>query len=100
MTDISNQEVANEQGKTGMGKVGAAILSGIFCSYVMNQASLHGVNFQLLGVPSEAVKSTIDGTMTGLLVGLTPTHFVASITDAIIFVKTTAKQWKQAWVNN
>lgn len=96
----SNQQTAKDEGKRGLGKVGAAILSGIVTTYIMNKASLHGVDFTLLGIPSELVKSTIDGTIIGTLVGFTPAHFVAGILDGVVFVRTSWRKIVAAWVNN
>lgn len=100
MTDMSstpNQQLARDEGKKGLGKIGSAIIGSILTTYIMNQASLHGVDFTLYGIPSELVKSTIDGTIIGTLVGFTPSHFTAAITDGILFIKTTLRQWKEAW---
>lgn len=92
MTNKPNQLAAQEEGKKGLGKVSAGIITCILSSYIMNQASLHGVDFKLMGLSSELVKATIDGTVVGILVGLTPTHFVASLVDGIIVAK---QSWKQ-----
>lgn len=103
MTDTNaptNQQIAAAEGKKGSGKIVSGIVAGIMTTYIMNQASLHGVNFQLLGISSEFIKSAIDGCLIGVFVGLTPTHFAAAVTDAIVFVKTTWRQWCQAWNSN
>lgn len=99
-TGPSNQQVARIEGKTGLGKIGCSIISALLSSYLLNKASLHGVNFELLGVSSEVVKASIDGALTGILVGLTPTHFVASLCDAIVFVKSAFRQIGKAWTSN
>lgn len=100
MTDISNQQAAVQQGKTGLGKIGSAILSGILTTYIMNQASLHGFDFTLCGIPSELIKSTLDGAIIGALVGFTPNHVIASIVDGIVFIKTAWRQIVSAWNSN
>lgn len=103
MSDIiptTNQQIAKDQGKFGFGRIAAGILSGFLSTFIMNQASLHGVNFELAGVPSEVIKSCIDGTLIGFFVGLTPDHFVAFVRDVIVFVKQSLRSWKDAWTNN
>lgn len=100
MTDITNQQIAKAEGQTGLGKVGSGIISGLLASYIMNQASLHGVDFQLLGISSELIKSSIEGLLVGVFVWMTPSHFAAAVTDGIVFIKATAKQWRDAWNSN
>lgn len=108
MTDTSitpnNQQIARSEGKTGLGKITAAILSAVIISYLMNQASLHGVNFEFeangIKVSSELVKSTLEGTLTGVFVGLTPNHLLASLLDVIAWVKNAQKQIRGAWNSN
>lgn len=96
----TNQQIAEDQGKPGLGKIGAGILSGFLTTFIMNQASLHGVDFTVEGIPSEVVKSGLDGALIGFFVTLTPQHFVASVADSIIFVKRSLRSWRDAWVNN
>lgn len=96
MTD-TNQQIARYEGKIGLGKVGSAILTGWLTSYFMNQLSLHGINFETAGISSEMVKSSIESFIVGISVWATPAHFAAAITDGITFVKTTLKQWRDAW---
>lgn len=102
MTDTgpSNQQIATAEGKAGHGKIVSGIIAGIITSYIMNQASLHGINFELLGISSEIVKSTIDGSLIGVIIGLTPSHFVAALCDMIIFFKTSIKQIREAGNSN
>ena len=85
---------------TGYGKVGASIVAAWVASYIMTQASLHGVDFSLLGVSSEIVKSTIIGVLSGFFTWLTPKAFVQSVTNAIVFGRQTIKQWHQALTSN
>lgn len=96
----TNQQKAKDQGKFGFGRIGAGILSGAISTFIVNQFSLHGVDFKLLGIPSEVVKSCIDGTLVGFFIGLTPDHFVAFVRDVIIFVKQSLRSWRDAWDNN
>lgn len=103
MTDINaptNQQIASAEGKTGHGKIVAGIIASGLTNYVMNQASLHGINFELIGISSEVVKATIDGTLVGVIVGLTPSHFVAALCDAKVFIKTSLKQFREAGNTN
>lgn len=100
MDEPTNQEIAVSKGKIGHGKIVSGIIAGILTSYLMNQASLHGINFELLGVSSELVKSTIDGSLVGIIIGLTPSHFVAAICDAKVFIKTSFKQISEAGNSN
>lgn len=100
MSDKSNQQIAQDQGKPGFGKIVAGVFSGFLTTFIMNQASLHGVDFTVDGVPSEVVKSGLDGALIGLFITATPSHFVASVADAIVFVKQSLRSWKEAWSSN
>ena len=64
----------------------------------MTQLSLHGVDFTEMGVSSELVKSTLIGSLVGLLTWLTPQHFVSEITNAIVFCKSALAQWRAALI--
>lgn len=83
----------------GISKVVAGIISAGLASYAMNWFSLHGVDFSIWKVNSEVVKSTIEGTLVGSLVGLTPHSFVQEVASIIIFCKSAWKTWRDA-VNN
>lgn len=74
----------------------SAILAAILASYFMTQFSLHGVDFETLGVPSEIVKSTIVGTLVGFFAKLTPANFVEVIKDIILFWVNALKTWSDA----
>lgn len=93
----SSQQLAAAQGKIGLGKIVSALLIGGLSSYIMNQLSLHGVNFELNDVipgvkmSSEFVKSTLEGTLEGAAVWLTPAHFMAAIVD---FIRAFKRGWK------
>ena len=87
---------AQTDGSTGFGKMGIGILSGFLSTFLMNQASLHGVDFTLAGVPSEVVKSGLDGALVGFFVMLTPQHFVAWTVDTVLFFKNWWKQLRNA----
>lgn len=97
MPPVTNQEIAAVTGKRGLGKMGSAFISVILATYIINQASLHGVDFTLLGIPSEMIKSSLEALIATFIVWATPSHFVASIVDAIIFLKTSFRQIRQAW---
>lgn len=99
-TATPNIQAAIDQGKSGWGKAVSGLLSGIATTYVMNLASLHGVNFELLGIPSEMVKAGIDGVLVSGFVWATPPHFVAAVKDAILFIKDALRQWREAWNSN
>lgn len=98
-----NQQIAQDQGKIGFGKIASAFLAAGIASYIMNQLSLHGVNFETdnlipgVKVSSEVVKSSLEGFLSATIVGFTPSHFVAFVKDAIIFVKQTLRTWHEAW---
>lgn len=103
MTDISqpsNQDMATAQGKKGMGKVWSTILAAMITTYIMNQFSLHGVNFELdiggVKISSELVKSTIDGTLTGFFTWITPSHFLAWLCDVKVSCRKAWKQFREA----
>lgn len=100
----TNRQIAIDQGKVGTGKIFSGILAGFISSYLMNQLSLHGINFEADIIPgvrisSEVVKSTLDGVLIGFFVGCTPSHFVAFVKDTIIFIKQSWLTWQQAWKN-
>lgn len=109
MSDVPNQtlpttnrQIAIDQGKSGWGKTCATAISVAIGSYSMNWLSLHGVNFEEdllpgLKIPSEVVKSGIEMAVSTAIFYATPSHFVASVKDGIIFVKQTMKTWKNAW---
>lgn len=71
----------------GNGKIVAGILAAGATSYIMNWFSLHGVNFEVFGVDSEIVKSSLIGTLAGVFVGLTPQHLVQNIVSFIYFIR-------------
>lgn len=107
MTDPSTtkQQIATEEGKLGFGKIAAGFLACGLSSYIMNQLSLHGVNFEEDIIPgvkvsSEIVKSSLEGTLVGFFIYLTPQHFVAFVSDVLIFTKQTLKTWQNAWTDN
>ena len=83
----------------GYGKVGASILASWVASYTMTQFSLHGVDFSILGVSSEVVKSTIVGTLAGFFTWLSPRHFIDSVTCAITFCREAVSEWHDALKN-
>lgn len=90
--------------KGGLGKVASGILAAGLSSYIINQFSLHGINFELamdavpgVKVSSEFVKSSLEGTLVGFFVWVTPAHIVQLVKDGIIFVRTTLKTWGDAW---
>ena len=80
----------------GLGKVGTAILSAFLASLLMNWFSLHGVNFETLGFPSELVKSTLIGGFVGFFTWITPNHFVEGVIDFILFLRRAKKQINDA----
>lgn len=96
MTDTTNQKIAQDQGKPGFGKIGAGILSGFLTTFIMNYASLHGMDFTLAGIPSEVVKSGLDGALIGFFVGFTPQHVIAWTVDTIVFFKDWWRQLRNA----
>lgn len=81
MADIQQSQ------KGGNAKIVSGILAAGLSSYLMNWFSLHGVDFEALGFPSELVKASLIGTLTGVFVGLTPHNFVQYVVAAIYFVR-------------
>ena len=81
---------------TGYGKTGAAIISAFVASFIMTQLSLSGVNFEVMGVSSEIVKSLIIGHLVGFFTWLTPTSFVMAVRGGILFVRSAFKSWHDA----
>lgn len=97
MTDSTHS--IDKRSPGGIGKISAAIISAIIARHFIAfiEASYGTDFFQTAGISADLVKDTITGTLIGAVVGLTPQHCVAEVTSAIIFVKTTLKQWKDAW---
>lgn len=89
MTDISS--VSSDK-RSGFGKVGSSILAAALSGYIVNRFSLHGVDFTEFGVPSEVVKASLEGTLVGFFVWLTPQNFVDGLVSAITFCKSS---WKK-----
>lgn len=89
----TTQQLAAAQGKIGFGKVFSALIVGWLSSYLMNQLSLHGVDFEVndvipgMKMSSEFVKSTFEGAIEAAAVLLTPAHFLAAIVDCIRWFK-------------
>lgn len=77
-------------------KLIAAFLAAWSTSYIMTQASLKGVNFELLGISSELVKSTIIAHLVAFFVWATPRNIVQAIRELILFIRETWKTWRDA----
>jgi len=86
MADIQQNQ------KGGNAKIVSGILAAGLSSYLMNWFSLHGVDFEALGFPSEMVKASLIGTLTGLFVGLTPHNFVQYVIAVIYFIRTSYRK--------
>ena len=78
------------------GKIISAFLAASVTSYLLNRFSLSGVDFALLGVDSETIKSTISGALSAFFVGLTPKNIVEDIKNAILFFRKAKKEIKEA----
>ena len=81
---------------SGNSKTISSIFAAMVASYCMTQASLHGVNFETMGVSSEIVKSLLIGSLVGFFAWLTPKNIVGAIRDAILFVRDAIISWRQA----
>lgn len=90
MTDTSSLP------KGGNGKLVTGFIATGISIYTMNYFSLHGINFQLMGVDSEIVKASIIALVTTFLTWLTPQHVVDKITAAIVFLKRAKQQINNA----
>lgn len=80
--------------------IGASFLAAGVTSYLMTQASLHGVNFEVFGVSSEVVKATIIAHLVAFFTWASPANVSATVRGAIVYVKTTLRSWHDAWTNN
>jgi hypothetical protein len=80
MTNSIPQEKTNT-----LVRIFTGILAGFVSSYVLNQCSLHGVDFKTMGVDSEIVKSGLEGTIVGFL--MAPKNLVYATVDGILFVR-------------
>jgi len=91
--------MTNTTPSTGNGKIWASVVAAWLTSYTMTQLSLHGINFEELGVSSEIVKSTIIGILVGCITWLSPENLLHSTIEAIIFCKDAVRQIRAA-INN
>lgn len=83
----------------GNSQVVSAIVAAILASYCMTQLSLHGVDFETLGVSSEIIKSTLIGFFVGFFTKLTPANLVGVLKEIIIFRKRALKELHDAAEN-
>lgn len=90
MTNPANTPPDNS--KSGFAKVGSSILAAGLSGYFVNWLSLHGVNFTEFGVSSEIVKASLEGTLVGFFVWMTPQNLVDEI---VVFIKFCKSSWKQ-----
>lgn len=67
-----------------------ALISSGLASYFMTQCSLHGVNFETLGVSSEIVKST-------LIAGFVSFFTWLTFANLIIYAKSTHDNFSNLW---
>ena len=81
-------------------KIVSGILAAATTSYFMNWCSLHGVDFKILGVDSEIVKSSLIGTLSGAFIGFTPQNFVQSVVSVIVFLRGSWKKIEDAATEN
>lgn len=78
----------------GNGKAWVTFAAAICTTYSMNWLSLRGVDFQVLGVPSELVKSGIEGLMLGFFAWITPDHAVDAMVESILWCRrAVARVW-------
>lgn len=71
--------------------IAGALAAGL-AGYAVNWCSLRGIDFHMLGVDSEIVKSTLVGTLSGFLISFTPDAFIQDIVDIIRWCKSSAKK--------
>ena len=76
---------ADREDSSTLLRIVIGVFAGFFSSYLLNQCSLHGIDFKTAGVDSEVVKSALQGTVIGLLVA--PRNIVYSVVDGILFVR-------------
>lgn len=81
---------------SGFGKVGSSILAAALSGYIVNKFSLHGVDFTEFGVPSEVVKASIEGTLVGFFVWLTPQNFIDEVVCFIVFLRASWRKIRNA----
>lgn len=73
-----------------------AMLAAILASFLVNQLSLAGVNFETLGVSSEIVKSTIVGNLVVFFAWVTPANIATGVRSTILFTRSTWLSWRSA----
>lgn len=66
-------------------RIAVSVLATSMTTYVLNQFSLHGWNFAALGVDSEIIKSSIEGTVAGVVAA--PRNLILSLGNGLIFVR-------------
>lgn len=74
-------------------------MAAILASFLVNQLSLAGVNFETLGVSSEIVKSTIVGNLVVFFAWITPSNVAMGVRNAILFIRNTWQSWRSAAEN-
>lgn len=98
-----NQAIAAAEGKKGLGKIYAIVIGVMASTYITNWCSLHGVDFKFeyggVAISSEVVKSALETSIVTMLYGATPEHFKAWCLDAILKVRISIKQFKEALTN-
>ena len=96
-TPTKNSDNVGNAGNAGNGgKIGAAFLAAWGASYIMTQMSLHGVDFKVMGVDSEIVKSTIIAHLVTFFVWATPRNLLAWFIGVIRAIKDAIHQIKDA----
>lgn len=81
---------------SGNSKTVSSILAAMVSSYFMTQLSLHGVDFETMGISSEIVKSFFIGSLVGFFAWVTPKNLVSAVRDVILFWRDSWKSWRDA----
>jgi hypothetical protein len=66
--------------------IGLAVISAA-ATFALNYASLHGVDFQTIGIPSELVKAAIVGHLISFYDWVTPDNLVDAVVQSILWIR-------------
>ena len=63
---------------------------------ILRRMEHDGIDLKQFGMDADTFKMMIESGFVTFFVWATPAHFVASVTDAIKFVRDAVKQWRSA----
>ena len=93
---------STDKKKGGLGKIASAIISSIIVRHLFDYLnSKYGPDIKYavesVGVTMGFCEDIVMGSMVAFFMKLTPQYLADEVMQAILFVKTTVRQWKDAW---